>query len=86
MEKFIVGLVVGGAIGALLVANNHKMRTLVKKAQEETQAKMDAFMDEKINAMETCAKKTAEQAEEKMEEVFEPIQEQTGKKGKKNKK
>ncbi len=69
MEKFAIGLVIGGALGALLVANNHKMRTLVKKAQEDTQAKMDAFMDEKISKMEQCAKETAEKAEETQEKL-----------------
>ncbi len=69
MEKFAIGLIMGGAIGALLVANNHRMRTLVKKAQEDTQAKMNAFMDEKIRVMENCAQQTQEKAEEKMEEL-----------------
>ena len=51
MEKFILGVVVGGVAGALLTANNYKMRTLVKKSQEEVQAKLDKLMDEKIQAM-----------------------------------
>ncbi|MBQ8685035.1 MAG: hypothetical protein IJ514_02545 [Clostridia bacterium] len=52
MEKFAIGLVIGGIGGALLVANNYKMRTLVKKGQEEIQNKLDELMDEKILAME----------------------------------
>ena len=48
MEKFTIGLIVGGAIGALLVANNCKMRTLVKKSQEEVKARLDEMMDEKL--------------------------------------
>lgn len=51
MEKFILGVVVGSVAGALLTANNYKMRTLVKKSQEEVQAKLDKLMDEKIQAM-----------------------------------
>ena len=51
MEKFMLGVVVGGVAGALLTANNYKMRTLVKKSQEEVQAKLDKLMDEKIQAM-----------------------------------
>ncbi len=74
MEKFAIGLVMGFGLGALIVANNHKMRALVKKTQEETQAKLDAFMDEKIRDMEICAQKTAQKAEEKAEEVAEDIQ------------
>ena len=54
MEKFAIGLVLGGLGGALLVANNYKMRTLVRKGQEEVQAKLDKLMDEKIEAMETA--------------------------------
>ena len=52
MEKFAIGLVLGGLGGALLVANNYKMRTLLKKGQEEVQAKLDKLMDEKIEEME----------------------------------
>ena len=51
MEKFILGVLVGSVAGALLTANNYKMRTLVKKSQEEVQAKLDKLMDEKIQAM-----------------------------------
>ena len=51
MEKFAIGLVIGGLGGALLVANNYKMRTLIKKGQEEVQMKLDKLMDEKIEAM-----------------------------------
>ena len=52
MEKFAIGLLVGGAIGAVLTANNYKMRTLVRKAQQEMQNKLDTMMDERICAME----------------------------------
>ena len=52
MEKFVIGLVVGGIGGALLAANNYKMRTLIKKGQEEMQTKLDKLMDEKIEQME----------------------------------
>lgn len=53
MEKFAIGLVLGGLGGALLVANNYKMRTLVKKGQEEVLAKLNQLMDEKIEMMES---------------------------------
>ena len=52
MEKFAIGMLLGGLGGALLVANNYKMRTLVKKSQEEVQAKFDAMLDEKIREMD----------------------------------
>ena len=52
MEKFAIGLLVGGAIGAVLTANNYKMRTLVRKAQQEMQNILVTMMDERICAME----------------------------------
>ena len=52
MEKFIIGIAVGGLCGALLVANNYKMRALVKKGQEEVQKKLDDMLDEKLDDME----------------------------------
>ena len=71
MEKFAIGFVMGGLVGALVVANNHKMRALVKKAQEEAQTKLDAIMDEKICVMEQGMQKAAEKAEALAEEVEE---------------
>ncbi len=64
MEKFVVGLLLGGVCGALLTANNYKMRTLVRKGQEEVQAKLDELMDEKIRAFE---EKEQEKGQEKSE-------------------
>ncbi|MBQ8657740.1 MAG: hypothetical protein IJ506_01255 [Clostridia bacterium] len=55
MEKFALGLVLGGLGGALLAANSCKMRTLVRKGQEEVKAKLDQMMDEKIREMESAA-------------------------------
>ena len=52
MEKFIAGLALGAALGALLVANSNKPRALVKKSQEEVKEKLDAYIDEKLSAME----------------------------------
>lgn len=66
MEKFAIGVVLGMVGGALLTANNYKMRTLVKKGQEEVQAKLDELMDEKLKEFETDEKTAApESAEEK---------------------
>ena len=65
MEKFAIGLLVGGLAGALLVTNNYKMRTLVRKGQEEVQNKLDEMMDEKIRQMENGAEKLKEKTEEK---------------------
>ena len=49
MEKFAIGLTVGGLVGALLVANNYKMRALVKKGQQEVQDKLDELLDKKLH-------------------------------------
>ena len=55
MEKFAIGVLVGGALGALLIANNCKVRQLVQKGQEEIQNKLNQMMDEKLCAMERGA-------------------------------
>lgn len=52
MEKFAIGLALGCLGGALLTANNYKMRTLVRKGQEEVQSRLDKMMDEKIQTMD----------------------------------
>ena len=69
MEKFAIGVVVGALGGALLVANNYKMRTLVKKGQEEVLAKLDKIMDEKIEKVEEGVEKAKEKVEETVDKV-----------------
>ena len=69
MEKFAIGLLVGGIGGALLAANNYRMRTLIRKGQEEVKSKLDRLMDEKIQTMEEGAEELKEAAEEKIEEL-----------------
>lgn len=71
MEKFIIGVALGGIAGAVLTANNYKMRTLVRKGQEELQAKLDKLMDEKIEMMEEGVENLKQEAKEKIEEVTE---------------
>ena len=48
MEKFTIGLLAGMVGGALLATNNYKMRTLVRKGQEELKCKLDEMLDEKM--------------------------------------
>ena len=48
MEKFIVGLTLGMLGGALITANNCKMRALVRKGQEELKEKFDEKLEEKL--------------------------------------
>ncbi len=52
MEKFAIGVLLGGIAGALLTANNYKMRTLVKKGQTEVREKFDEILDKKIGEMD----------------------------------
>ena len=61
MEKFALGALVGGIGAALLVANNNKMRALVKKTQAEVQAKFDQVLDDKIDAAEKMTKEIKEE-------------------------
>ena len=73
MEKFAIGLVIGGVAGALIAANNYKMRTLIKKGQEELQMKLDKLMDEKIEELEEGADTIKEKVTEKMEDMKEKV-------------
>lgn len=52
MEKFILGAVLGIAGGALLVANNCKLRNLVKKNQDDLLQKAEQYIDNKLEQME----------------------------------
>ena len=51
MEKFLFGLAVGMAGGALLVANNCKLRNLVKKNQEDVMKKAEQYIDQKLEQL-----------------------------------
>lgn len=73
MEKFITGAALGMLAGALLTANNYKMRTLVRKGQEEVTSKLDQMLDDKIEMLDKSAKKIKKQAEEKAEEIEEKV-------------
>ena len=52
MEKFILGVAIGMAGGALAVANNCKLRNLVKKNQEDFMQKAEQYIDSKLGQME----------------------------------
>ena len=73
MEKFALGIVVGGVVGALITANNYKMRTLIKKGQEELQPKLDKLMDEKIEELEEGTEVLKDKVEESIENVKEKV-------------
>ena len=79
MEKFAIGLVIGGLGGALLVANNYKMRTLIKRGQEEVQAKLDKLMDEKIEEMDDAVEDMKAKAKEAADEIKDIVEEKVDK-------
>ncbi len=56
MEKFFLGLAVGMLGGALIVANNCKVRNLVKKNQDEIMEKAEKYIDGKLSQLNksTC--------------------------------
>ena len=56
MEKFIVGVALGMAAGAVLVANNCKLRNLVKKNQEDLMEKAENYIDVKLEELEKRCK------------------------------
>lgn len=60
MEKFIIGLAVGMAGGALLVANNCKLRNLVKKNQEDFMQKAEQYIDQKLESC-GCTQKSGDE-------------------------
>lgn len=53
MEKFILGLAIGMAGGALIVANNCKLLNLVKKNQEDIMQKAESYIDSKLEELES---------------------------------
>ena len=56
MEKFILGLAIGMAGGALVVANNCKLLNLIKKNQEDIMQKAESYIDEKLEELESGSK------------------------------
>lgn len=79
MEKFIIGVAVGGICGALLIANNYKMRALVKKGQDEVLQKLDETLDDKLNAMEKKVEDTAQDVKDLGKKTVKKIKEKAKK-------
>ena len=79
MEKFIIGVAVGGICGALLIANNYKMRALVKKGQDEVLQKLDETLDDKLNAMEKKVEDTAQDVKDFGKKAVKKVKEKTKK-------
>jgi len=60
VEKFILGLAVGMAGGALIVANNCKLLNLVKKNQEDIMKKAEKYIDNKLEELESGVESLSE--------------------------
>ena len=52
MEKFMLGVLLGMAGGALVVANNCKLLNLIKKNQEDIMEKAEKYIDNKLEQLE----------------------------------
>ena len=63
VEKFIIGLAIGMAGGALIVANNCKLLNLVKKNQEDIMKKAEQYIDSKLETLENAGEQSATQSE-----------------------
>ena len=48
MKEFVMGLAMGMAGGALIVANSCKLRQMIKKNQEEILQKAENYIDEQF--------------------------------------
>lgn len=48
MEKFFMGVLLGMAAGALIVADNCKLRNLVNKNKEDLMEKAENYIDAKL--------------------------------------
>lgn len=60
MEKFILGVALGMAGGALIVANNCKLLNLVKKNQEDVMKKAEQYIDSKLEQLEQAGESQAD--------------------------
>lgn len=71
MEKtFCLGFMLGAVGGALLVANSHKARVLVKKGQDELKQKISEMIDDKFEELtaKTKAQESTNSSAKKMPE------------------
>jgi hypothetical protein len=60
MEKFVIGMLIGAVGGAVAVTNSYRMRSIIKKGQDEVLTKVNDAMDEKMEEMKRESKsKTA---------------------------
>lgn len=73
MEKFAIGVLLGVVGGAILTANNYKMRALVKKSQADVQEKIDALMDEKLKELDQTADDIGDAVQEKAQDIKERV-------------
>ncbi len=51
MEKLVLGMLIGAVGGAVAVTNSYRMRSIIKKGQDEVLTMVNDAMDEKLAAM-----------------------------------
>lgn len=67
MKEFMLGLAVGMAGGAILVANSCKLRQMIKKNQEEFLQKAESYIDEKLESTAPAGAQPAQEGQKKKE-------------------
>lgn len=63
MKEFVMGIVLGMAGGALVVANSCKLRKMIKKNQEEIMQKAESYIDRQLEKASCKASDGASAAE-----------------------
>ena len=48
MKEFVMGIALGMAGGALVVANSCKLRKMIRKNQEEIMQKAESYIDQQL--------------------------------------
>ena len=61
MKEFIMGLAMGMAGGALIVANSCKIRKMIQKNQDELMQKAEKYIDEQLEKNAPSASGSTEQ-------------------------
>lgn len=67
MKEYMLGLAVGMAGGAILVANSCKLRQMIKKNQEEFLQKAESYIDEKLESTASAGAQSAQEGQKKKE-------------------
>ena len=63
MKEFVMGIALGMAGGALVVANSCKLRKMIRKNQEEIMQKAESYIDQQLEKASCEASDGASAAE-----------------------